>query len=501
MASAELTQTLPNRPSTSAEQTPRAPMKHGQWFRHRPEPEKDTALGAAIKVVIGAAIGGIAYALGAEALAIFIWVVAGIIGIVTLGSRHARSQVGRFFAALGRSLGWILGVLLLTPVYLIGFTAARVLSRIAGRDPLHLRDSENPTFWLPADHDRRKVRYIRSLFATETLMPARGTAIVALTSLAALVLAAELLLRMFGFGNPILYQPHAQAGFFPAPNQDVQRYGGRVATNSHGMRAPEFNAEKRPGTLRILMLGDSTLYGGSFVDQPDIYARRLESSLDAAYGDKNVEVLNMGVNAWGPFNKLGYVEMFGTFDSDIAIICLPIGDIYRKLAQLWGVPFMPVGRGPRFALEEVLHHLNWRSRALGTRKAELTNREAQGERGIAAYVKLAEMLRDRGCEVFIEILPSQQAGASDVIPAEQKQAVEKLSAALAAKGFKVGYPAGLFEGHGEPDDIYHDPVHLSTHGHDLYAKYLESRLRDQSDAFAAWSRNAPATTDRGTAAR
>jgi hypothetical protein len=476
-------------------------MKRGDWFRYRPEPEKETALGAAMKLFIGVAIGGIAYAMGAQTLAIFIWVVAGIIGLVTLGSQHARSQVGRFFAAIGRGLGWLLAVVLLTPVYLVGFTAARVICRIAGRDPLHLRERESHTFWLPVDHDHRKVRHIRSLFATEALVPSRGTGIVWLTSLAALLVAAEVVLRILGFGNAILYQPHAQAGFFPGPHQDVRRYGGRVTTNAYGMRAPDFEKAKRPGTLRIFMLGDSTLYGGSFVDQPDLYARRLESSLDRQFGPANVEVLNMGVNAWGPFNKLGYVEAFGTFDADIAIICLPIGDVYRDLAHLWMVPFMPVGNGPRCALEEVLHHLNWRSRQWGKRQEILANRQAQGEKGIAAYVELAEKLKDRGCEVLVEILPSEEAGMTDVIPADQKAAVEKLTAALTAKGFKVGYPAGLFRGQGDADEIYRDPVHLASPGHAIYAKYLESRLQNESERFRSWAKSLPvAATDRSTAA-
>ena len=87
---------------------------------------------------------------GAERLAIIIWVIAGLIGVVTLSSQKARSGVGRFFAALGRGLGWLMGVVLLTPLFLIGFTAAHIIGRLAGRDPLHLRDSESQTFWLPS---------------------------------------------------------------------------------------------------------------------------------------------------------------------------------------------------------------------------------------------------------------------------------------------------------------------------------------------------------------
>ncbi len=293
-----------------------------------------------------------------------IWIVAGLVGAITFSSQKARTGIGKFFALLGRCVGWTLGILLLTPVYLIGFTAARIVGRLAGRDPLHLRDTSSQSFWLPADQDRRKVRHIRSLYATETRAPAGGWGVILLLSSAGLLVAAETVLRSLGFGNPILYQPDALVGYYPAPNQQSHRYGGMIRTNSYGMRAPEFAAKKPAGTLRILMLGDSTLYGGSYVNQDDLYARQLADALEKQFGKGKVDVLNMAANGWGPFNELGFVEEFGTFDADVAVICLPIGDIYRDLSQLMGLPYFTVRDPPRLALEELLRHLNWRSREM-----------------------------------------------------------------------------------------------------------------------------------------
>ena len=56
----------------------------------------------------------------------------------------------------------------------------------------------------------------------------------------------------------------------------------------------------------------------------------LDDLLDNKPGANDVEVLNMAVNGWGPFEEFGYVEKFGTFNADVAIVCLPIGDIYRR---------------------------------------------------------------------------------------------------------------------------------------------------------------------------
>jgi hypothetical protein len=487
VASENLTQTLPTESRPKGTFLSPSTIKSGKWFRHRPGPEQPTALGAIVKTLIGVAVGVLAYAWGAQSLAILIWVVSGLIGVVSLSSQKARTGVGQFFGALGRGIGWVLGAVLLTPIFLIGFTIAHVVGRLAGRDPLHLRDTTSQTFWLPVDQDRRKVRYIRSLFATETPAPARGWGIITLISLVSLVVVAELVLRSYGFGNAILYQPDAQAGYYPAPNQAEHRYGGFIQTNAYGMRAPDFDPVKKPGTLRILMLGDSTLYGGSFIDQRDLYARLLDDALDAKPGVNSVEVLNVAANAWGPFNELGYVEQFGTFDADVAVVALPIGDIYRPLALLTGLPYFSVDAPPRLALEEVLHHLNWRSRQMFRKPGSLEAYVRQGQLGIEAYIELAKRLRASGCEVLFEVLPSAPAGMNDVAPEDEQRDTEALRAALEPLGIPVGYPVGLFKDKGTASEMYHDRTHLHTGGQHVYANYLKSRLEQQSAKLRAHS--------------
>jgi hypothetical protein len=480
-----MTQTLPTESPSQRVTLAPSTIKSGKWFAHRPPSEQPSVMGAIGKALVGLAIGGLAFAWGAHSLAIVIWIVSGVIGLVTLSSQKARTGVGRFLGVLGRGVGWVSGGLLLTPIYLIGFTAARVVGRLAGRDPLHLRDTTSHTFWLPVDQDRRKVRYIRALFATETPAPSRGSGIILLISFVSLIVVAELVLRLFGFGNAILYRTDVHAGYYPAPNQQEHRYGGFFQTNAYGMRAPDFDPVKKPGTLRILMLGDSTLYGGSFVDQRDLYARLLDDALDAKPGVNSVEVLNMAANAWGPFNELGYVEEFGTFDADVAVIALPIGDIYRGLAQLMGLPYFEVDAPPRLALEEVLRHLNWRSREMFHKLPSAEEQVAQAKLGIEEYVKLAELLRSRGCEVLFEVLPSAPAGMNDVAPADEQRDVDALRAALEPLGVKVGYPIGLFKGKGTVDEMYHDRTHLRGGGHHVYADYLKSRLEHESVKLGA----------------
>ncbi len=90
-----------------------------------------------------------------------------------------------------------------------------------------------------------------------------------------MVALAEGVARTQGFGHAVLYRADPVIGYYPMPNQTLARYGGLVRTNAFGMRSRDIAPKKRPGDFRILMLGDSTQYGGSYVDQADIYSTRI----------------------------------------------------------------------------------------------------------------------------------------------------------------------------------------------------------------------------------
>lgn len=459
-------------------------LKSIDWFRKFDGSTQHSAAGVLLKALAGIVIGLMFYLGGHITFAVIVWVIGGIITAVSLGSERGRAGLARFFAVFGHWVGRLTGYVLLAPTYIIGFTFVHMLNMVSGSDPLQIKKRDRRTLWLECDRDERKVRHIRSMFATEVIFGRRRTALVVLLGGVFLFIAAELLLRFMGFGNPILYMQDPDVGYFPAPNQYVVRYGGRIMTNSFGMRAPDFTREKPEDTFRILLLGDSTLWGGSYIDQDDLYARRLERHLNENNSGRKVEVLNMGVNGWGPFHKIGYVKKFGTFDADIAIIALPIDDIYREHYGLENFPYMSLNFPPRMAIEEVVMHLLWRYR-IGRLAPTAEIKEEYAKRGIEAYRRLTSMLKEAGCEVFVEILPSQDAGTTGTVPQEQKEKVEIMRRFLEADGFTTHYPAGLFMGAGEPDELYHDVCHLDREGHRVYAGYLNDRIHE-SNRFSLW---------------
>lgn len=462
-------------------------LKSIEWFPAPPAAKEEGATGALIKLGIGVAVGVVFFALGARTLAIVVWVLAILIGVISLASSRGRSGLARGFAALGRFVGHWVTMIVLVPTYVVGFTVARGFTWLSGRDPLHMRDSGRPTYWLECDRDDRKVRHIRSMFTTEAPVAGGRRLLPLAATLLALVVGAELLLRMFGFGDPVLYRSDAAVGYLPAPNQDVSRTGNAVHINEFGMRSPNVSADKPEGALRILMIGDSTLYGGSYIDQDELYATRLGATLAERTGGAAPEVLCAGVNGWGPFHKLGYIEKYGAFGADIAIICLPYGDIYRPWSGLEGKPYLPDTSPPSLALEEVAYHLLWRIQASAIGGQSDSDREYNAKRGIAAYVALGQELRRAGCEVFFEILPSRTAGTTDTIPEDERRRVAELTLALEGAGFPVAFRARAFRDVEADGPIYHDEVHLHSEGHRLYAELLGASLAERSKRLSEWA--------------
>jgi hypothetical protein len=444
--------------------------------------------GIIVRSAIGVAIGlAVLFGLGHAVAGAIIIAVSLTLGVASLASAAMRDGIARFLALLGDWLGMAVSWVLLAPVFLVGFTAVRGWIWLTRSDPLQLRNDARQTQWLQADQRERKLRYASAMFASERITR-RGLSlsVVVGLALAALVLS-ELLLRAWGFGGPVLYVSDPQAGFYPAPNQVIDRYGGRIETNRYGMRTADYPLRKSPGAFRVLMIGDSTLYGGSYIDQQSLYSRQLEGLLREEAGARPVEVLAIGVNAWGPFHKIGYTEKFGTFDADLALVQLPTADIYRSFHGIGEVPFHRVDKPPHLALEEVLGHLAWRYRANISGPESDEERAWHRQRGLNAYARLAALLAADGAEVVFNVLPSRLAGVGPTVPPEEARDVDDLRDAVAP--FAVNYPEGIFRG--MAGAIYHDQGHLDVDGHRHYAAHLRDEVLGSSQAWVHWLERKP----------
>ena len=88
--------------------------------------------------------------------------------------RQASQGLGSIAPLLGsaRRLALFSSWILLAPIFLVGFTLARAWMRLSRADPLQLRRTTLPTYWLSADTHERKLRFVSAMFAGERVNPA-----------------------------------------------------------------------------------------------------------------------------------------------------------------------------------------------------------------------------------------------------------------------------------------------------------------------------------------
>jgi lysophospholipase L1-like esterase len=114
--------------------------------------------------------------------------------------------------------------------------------------------------------------------------------------------------------NPILY-------YEPKPGFSK----GAVQINTHGFRDHEYSLKKPTGTTRIVVLGDSIIWGHRLV-LSETFAKQLEALLNERL-DGHYEVLNFGVSGYSLQQEVEqYISKARQFDPDLAILGLCIND-------------------------------------------------------------------------------------------------------------------------------------------------------------------------------
>lgn len=170
---------------------------------------------------------------------------------------------------------------------------------------------------------------------------------------AILLILTEVALRLaFGFGHPLLYVPDAQAGFLPAANQDLRRFGAAIHINDWGMRSSPFSRMKGAEERRVLVVGDSITFGTTYVDQSLIFTELLKTALTERYGPP-VSVLNASAGGWAPENEYRYLASRGTFGADWVVFVINTNDLGQPFATFEVSPQFPI-ENPRSAIGEVL---------------------------------------------------------------------------------------------------------------------------------------------------
>ncbi len=129
-------------------------------------------------------------------------------------------------------------------------------------------------------------------------------------------------------------KPNAKLHFFYKDQNELINY----QINSLGLRSPEISSPKQPGTVRILVLGDSVTFGVR-IDQTNIYTARLEQLLNQWAQSNNktvkVEVLNPSTCGWNTFQEVSYLKHYASqLQPDLVLLQFSMNDIDDPLVHM-----------------------------------------------------------------------------------------------------------------------------------------------------------------------
>lgn len=136
------------------------------------------------------------------------------------------------------------------------------------------------------------------------------------------MLTAELIARHgLGLGTPPLYVADPLVEYRLKPNQNLRRFGNRIEVNSASMRSASLTASRAYERRRVLVFGDSVVWGGANLDQALIATEKLKQA-------GIPEVGNVAAPSWGPGNWLGYARRFGFQQATDVVLVISSHDAF-----------------------------------------------------------------------------------------------------------------------------------------------------------------------------
>ena len=175
---------------------------------------------------------------------------------------------------------------------------------------------------------------------------------------AVVILALEIILRLFGYGNFVEYKPDARLLWLPEPgrNKRTPVNKERISIDDQSFRYPTDVGAKKPNQFRIFTFGDSVTMGWGVGDK-STYSAVLEQQLNqSGCMGKQFQVIDAGVNAYP--NSLVRERLKTVLESDyqpdMVILAYSFNTGGESMVHLQGAAKQKILRG--VVMKSMLRH-------------------------------------------------------------------------------------------------------------------------------------------------
>jgi hypothetical protein len=279
----------------------------------------------------------------------------------------------------------------------------------------------------------------------------------------------EIFAKNLGLGAVVVYETNPIYGYRPKPNQTLKRNSHTIYINNLGLRAESIWEKNNPAN-KILFLGDSVTYGGSYISNSQLF-----STLALTHFPLYIAG-NAGVNGWGVNNVHALIKETAFLPAQVYISVFPEGDFYRGLQRIGGQPFWT--KKPRFALEELFQYFIYKIQLKKMPIVEYYDRSDFEKEQIASIAvrnlkDYDDFLKAHHKIHLIYITPS----CLQTLSLEKED--EILKNLFVKYGLKVDYIKRKIN-HLSPEEkhaLFHDSIHLSVKGHQQWAQIIAADLQ------------------------
>ena len=304
--------------------------------------------------------------------------------------------------------------------------------------------------------------------------------IFALLVLAVAVLLAELFARYYlGLGTPPLYVADPFTEYILKPNQCLRRFGNKIEVNAVSMRSPPLTATRSPDRLRVLVFGNSVVWGGAILDQSQIATELLNQA-------GLLEVGNVAAPGWGPRNWLGYVRRYGFLQATDVVLVVSSHHAfdYHIPTTFKGDQNMPLS-GPVSALAEgIFRYLLPRlghivrtahsPEASPSQRAEtISSADHHAKQGLVDLLAFLQLARTSG----VRVLAVQFATRQEALSGQFQPGNALIQQFLREQGIPSLQICSIFHLCGPIESLYSDDIHPYTAaGQACLARAIERSL-------------------------
>lgn len=289
------------------------------------------------------------------------------------------------------------------------------------------------------------------------------------------VALAELYLRSIGLGHPILYYANSSYRYAPLPNQkQVRQRGAAITIDSKGLRGMKDWNSSADG--KILFVGDSVTWGGTYIDDKDTFANRVCVQLEKSL-KRTFVCGNAGVNAYGTDNMAERIRYKDFADESAIVVTLITADTVRGMSDLWRLPsFTAQPPGPFKALWEAGTFVVWKLLQVLRPVSHDPAHDLQvADRSLSNLVAVLQDINRANRKVLIVLSPEKRE-----LNGKESDLTKRVRSVLDGSGLDfldLHQPISAVPN----DSFFYDTAHLEVPGH----YFVANRIADRLEAFFA----------------